>query len=250
MRKPILTLFPLFLLMILSSGCKKEEPSETAHWDYEHATNWGTVGYPECNGVIQSPINIEDDNVVVANLPALVFYYSPFYPKIIDNTHTLQVNNNGTNTIVFQNKEYNFTQFHFHAHSEHQHNGFNTPVELHLVHSDPTSGALLVVGIWINSDSANTLIGSVLNNWPANRNKEITGSETINLNDLLPNDKNYYTYTGSLTTPPCSQGVTFVMLKQSITMSPSQIAQFANIYGHSWRPIQPLNNRVVYGSDL
>lgn len=235
---------------IFFSACKKTSEGDTSHWDYEHAKDWSATGYPECAGTIQSPVDIDVAKTVTATgLPVLVFNYNNFNPKLIDNTHTLQVNNNGTNTIVFQSKTYNFLQFHIHAHSEHTINGATTPMEIHLVHSDPGSGALLVVGVWINSGTANALMDKVLNNWPTAKETEVTSTESINLTDLLPSNKNYYTYVGSLTTPPCTQGVTFVLLKQAMTMSTAQITKFTNVYDHNWRPTQPLNNRIVYSSN-
>jgi len=244
-------LLAFFITSTVFSACKKSaDEHDTSHWDYEHATDWSATGYPECSGVIQSPVDIDPaKTVTAAGLPALIFNYNNFNPKLIDNTHTLQVNNNGTNTITFQGKTYNFLQFHFHAHSEHTLLGATTPIEIHLVHSDPTSGALLVVGVWINSGTANALLDKVLNGWPATKENEIASTETINLTDLLPSNKNYYTYTGSLTTPPCTQGVTFVLIKQPMTMSAAQITKFTNIYDHNWRPVQPLNNRIVYSSN-
>lgn len=119
-------------------------------------------------------------------------------------------------------------------------------MELHLVHQDPTSGALLVVGYFLKKGVANSLFDSVLSNWPKQKETEISTTTSIDLNSILPSDKRYYTYTGSLTTPPCSQGVMFFIVKTPIEVSSAQIDQFKTHYDHNARPVQPLNSRLLY----
>ncbi len=243
-----LKLLSLSLILTLASCSKTEDPlpeSEAAHWDYEH-TDWTDLGYVDCSGTIQSPVNILSMETIKADLPNVSISYSPFPIKIIDNGHTLQVNNNGVNKISYNGHDYEFKQFHFHAHSEHQLDGKSSEMELHLVHQDPNSKALLVLGFFIEPGSANDLFDKVLKNWPKEKEVEQTGTDSIDLNSIIPKDKKYFTYTGSLTTPPCSQGVSFILFKQHLNFSTEQISAFTAVYDHNARPIQPLNNRLVF----
>jgi carbonic anhydrase len=123
--------------------------------------------------------------------------------KIVDNGHTLQVVNNGTNSVTYNGIKYDFNQFYYH--SEHKLDRTASDMEVHLVHQNATSGALLVVGFFMTNGANNPLFDAVLTNWTAE--KEIITSTTIDMNTILPTDRKYYTYIGSLTTPPCSQGV-------------------------------------------
>lgn len=213
------------------------------HWEYEHP-DWKNIGYNDCGGTIQSPINIETANTVKANLADIQFNYTPFAFSIVDNGHTIQVMDKGGNSITLNGTVFNFRQFHFHAHSEHKINGNASPLEVHLVHQDAQSN-LLVIGILLNSGAANEFIEKVWRHIPRQVKQEITTTETIDLTNILPADKKYYNYTGSLTTPPCSQGLQWIVLKEPVTMSAAQIATFTNIYADNVRPIQPTNNRPV-----
>lgn len=237
----------VFLVFVFVSCSKSEDPvePEVPHWDYEHP-NWQEQGYSDCAGLIQSPIDIQTDSTVKTNLPNLTFSYKPFAMKLVDNGHTLQVNNNGANSLTYNGKVYDFKQFHYHSRSEHLINGASSEMELHLVHQNPQSGSLLVVGYMLKEGNAHPLLESVLSSWPTQKNTEVTTSVTIDLATILPEDRRYYTYIGSLTTPPCSQGVTFFIMKKGLELSPSQLTRFKTHYSHNARPVQPLNARLVY----
>lgn len=230
------------------ASCAKTEDVvvlEAAHWDYENP-NWQAQGYTECAGTIQSPVDIQTASTLKADLPNLEFAYSAFPIKIIDNGHTLQVNNNGTNSVTYNGKKYDFKQFHFHCHSEHLLDGVASDMEMHLVHQDPVSGALLVVGYFLKKGTANPFFESVLSNWPTTKETEVTTTTSVNLTSILPADKRYYSYVGSLTTPPCSQGVTFFILKSTLEISSPQLDAFKVHYDHDARPVQLLNSRLIY----
>ena len=237
----------VFLFLVVVSCSKSEDPIEphAAHWDYEHPS-WQEQGYSDCAGLIQSPIDIQTDSTVKVNLPNLLFSYKPFAMKLVDNGHSIQVNNNGANSLTYNGKVYEFKQFHYHSRSEHLINGASTDMELHLVHQNPQSGSLLVVGFMIKEGDANPLLESVLTSWPTQKNTEVTTSVSIDLASLLPEDRRYYTYMGSLTTPPCSQGVTFFIMKKGLELSTGQLARFKTHYSNNARPAQSLNARMVY----
>ncbi len=238
----------IIVTAIAVASCSKTEDivtPEATHWNYEHP-DWQTQGYSECAGTIQSPIDIQTKSTIKTDLPDLAFNYNAFPIKIVDNGHTLQVNNNGTNSLSYNGKTYAFKQFHFHYHSEHLLDGAASDMEMHLVHQEPTSGALLVVGYFLKKGAENPLFASVLANWPKEHETEVTTTTSIDMNSILPADKRYYTYVGSLTTPPCSQGVTFFIMKSPLEVSSAQLDQFKAHYDHDARPVQSLNSRLVY----
>lgn len=233
-----------FLISIIGCKSKVEEPEPVSHWDYEHP-DWQNEGYTDCGGKVESPINIDTSKTIKAHLPAIVFNYNPFNFTIVNNGHTIQVINTGTNKLTLDGTQFDFKQFHLHHTGEHAINGVKGDLELHLVHADPLTGNLMVLTVVIKEGPANATIQKVWDNIPATKEKEVTTGVTINLNDLLPADKKYYTYTGSLTTPPCTDGIDWVILKQPVTMSKEQIETFTHLYENNARPLQPLNNRYV-----
>lgn len=227
-------------------GCKKsgDETQPASHWDYEHP-DWKNEGFTDCGGKVESPINIETARTIKAHMPDMTFNYNPFNFTIVDNGHTIQVINTGTNKLMLDGSTFDFKQFHFHHTGEHAINGEKGDLEVHLVHTDAVTGNILVLGIIIKEGAANPAIEKVLQNIPAVKQMEVASNVSINLNDLLPADKKYYTYTGSLTTPPCTDGIEWVLFKQPITMSPEQINIFVQKYANNARPLQALNNRYV-----
>jgi len=142
-------------------------------------------------------------------------------------------------------KKYELKQFHFHHPSEEHVNGRGYDMVAHLVHAD-SDGHLAVVAVLFNTGQANAVIGQVWKNIPAEKNKTVNISgATLNARDLLPSDLGYFTYSGSLTTPPCSEDVTWFVLKTPKTLSPDQLAAFARLYPDNARPIQPTNGREM-----
>jgi carbonic anhydrase len=237
-------LTPCIALCVLY-GCTKtaEITRHDAHWEYEHP-DWANIGYNDCGGNIQSPINIQTSETIKALLGDIQFNYSPFAFTIVDNGHTIQVMDKGGNTISLNGTAFTFRQFHFHAHSEHKIDGAASPMELHLVHQDAAKN-ILVLGIMLEEGAPNPFVENIWKHIPTEKKKEIATTETVQLLDVLPANKSYYNYTGSLTTPPCSQGLQWIVFKNKVTLSKPQIERFTKIYHDNVRPIQPLNNRLV-----
>ncbi|MBF6641977.1 carbonic anhydrase family protein [Flavobacterium sp. J49] len=239
------------LFAVLLLGCTEEGKIEkhSPHWDYENPI-WQNVGYTDCGGTVQTPINIQTGSTIQSSqLSEVMFNYNPFNMKIVDNGHTVQVNTDNaiTNNISIDGVTYNFLQFHYHTHSEHEIDGNTDQMEIHLVHQDPVTSNLAVIAIMLNATSAtdNTFIQSYLQNFPSEEDIEVATSTSLNLNAILPANKNYYTYTGSLTTPPCSQGLKWIILKEKMAVSSSQLNAFQERHDINARPIQPLNGRIV-----
>ena len=222
------------------------------HWDYGTAhgpEHWGDLKpeYALCkNGHHQSPIDIR--NPKKADLPPIQFDYKPSPLHIIDNGHTIMVNYGSGSFISVGGKKYALRQFHFHRPSEERINGKGFEMVVHLVHADD-EGNLAVVAALLQRGKDNALVHELWNDLPKEKEKEeLLDNVHINAGGLLPADRGYYTFPGSLTTPPCSENVTWFVLKHPVTLSSSEIEQFSKLYRHDARPTQPLYDRVVLES--
>jgi carbonic anhydrase len=220
-----------------------------AHWTYEGEegpANWGELDpdYAACSqGAAQSPIDIT--NPTHGDLPDITFAEQSLSPiKIINNGHTIQVNAPTGNTIAFDDVTYELTQFHFHSPSEHKIEGEAQAMELHLVHKD-TEGNLAVLGVLLKEGAEHAALKPVFDNMPPAAGPEQSVDGTIMLSALLPADKSTYRYDGSLTTPPCSEGVKWIVFVQPMEVSTEQIDAFRKLYMENARPPQDLNGREV-----
>ena len=221
-------------------------------WSYEGAKgpeHWGDLdpNYAACkSGREQSPIDIR--NARKAELPAIRFEYKNGPLKIINNGYTaVRVNyapGNG-NFLVMGDQRYELTQFHFHHPSEEYIHGKPYDMVAHLMH-ESSEGKIAGVAVLLQAGRANSTVHQLWEHMPNTPGKEevIAGVE-VNPTGLLPRDTSYYMYMGSLTAPPCTEGVTWFVLKTSVDISAEEISAFAALYPHDVRPPQPLNGRVV-----
>jgi len=240
-----------YLAAAIAATASTALAEEPAHWSYHGNTgpsHWGAVEheFTTCAvGKHQSPIDIKRTAVKKANLDAIKFDYKPSTLKIIDNGHTIQVNYDTGSSITVGAKQYQLVQFHFHRPSEEKIDGKASDMVVHLVHKDG-AGELAVVAVLIHGGHANPLIEMLWNHLPEEKGKEqVVGDTLIDATALLPADRAYYTFTGSLTTPPCSEDVTWFVLRDPVQFSKQEIARFAKIYPMNARPVQPLNGRMV-----
>ena len=246
-------------LTVLVNGCATHEPEhatnsnashgEKAHWGYEGAEGpeaWGKLKpeFAPCSeGKSQSPIDIADASA--QDLANIAFSYQPASLDIVNNGHTIQVNYAEGSSIEVDGATYALKQFHFHGPSEHTMKGKHSPLEIHLVHQN-ASGGLAVVGVMIDSGSGNQALAPVWANLPSESGQERKLEDVkINATDILPDEHLYYRYDGSLTTPPCSEGVKWFVLTKAIEASDEQVAAFNAIIKGNNRPVQPLNRREV-----
>lgn len=218
-------------------------------WDYgkEHGPDhWGALKpeFAACqSGHQQSPIDI--DKTEKADLAPIQFEYRASPLRIVDNGHTIQVNYGPGSSIRVGDRQYVLKQFHFHHPSEETVHGRHHEMSLHLVHAD-AAGTLAVVAVLLDPGTENTLVRQLWSLLPKEEEKEERRDDVqLNAADLLPADRGYYTFEGSLTTPPCSENVTWLVLKQPVAVSTRQIAQFSKRYPDDARPTQPLHGRVV-----
>ncbi len=221
----------------------------SSSWSYP-STNWPTEYPTYClqsnstvGGVLvqQSPINVANATFSSSLGPLKIDNYTNANVPVKDNGHTIEAEfgDQSTNYIVYNNKTYNLDNIHFHQPSEHQINGTGAVMEVHLVHkASDGSGAILVIGVLINQGSENAGFKKILDN--INSGKDVS----LNPIQMIPGTKsvtnpNFYTYTGSLTTPTCTPGVTWVVLAKPITISSDQLTKFEGHYkGNARQPVQ------------
>ena len=235
----------------LSAPTAQADEHATGHsaWGYSGATgpeHWKDVS-PEsavCGlGKHQSPIDIRA--TVKAKLPPIEFHYAPAPLRVVDNGHTIMVSYAAGSSIVVDGKPYELQQFHFHKPSEERVRGHAFPLVVHLVHKN-AAGELAVVAVLLKKGTENAVLASIWKNLPAAKDVEnAPAGVSINATDLLPAHRGYYTFTGSLTTPPCSENVTWFVLKAPSEAAAAQVDLFGKHYAHNARPVQPLNDRVV-----
>ena len=220
-----------------------------AHWSYSGPNgpeHWGAEdpAFATCgNGQRQSPIDIE--TATSAALPPIEFSYQSFPLTVTDTHHSFQVNvPQGSGGISVGGARYELVQFHFHHPSEERIHGKHYAMVAHLVHKND-KGELAVVAVLIHQSAANEHLKPVFDNFPAEGSESKAAGSDFDPTQLLPQKHGYYTFEGSLTTPPCTEHVRWFVLKEPIQASAQQVGQFAARYPHNARPTQPLNARSV-----
>jgi carbonic anhydrase len=221
-------------------------------WDYSEShgpSHWGDLKpeFAACGeGHRQSPIDIRSPQRV--DLPAIGFDYKPSPLRIVNNGHTIMINYAPGSFIRVGGKQYELKQFHFHRPSEEKINGHAFEMVVQLVHAD-SDGNLAVVAVLLKKGSDNLLIHELWNDLPKEKEKEKVMEDVhIDVTQLLPVSRGYYTLPGSLTTPPCSENVNWFVLKQPVTISGDEIERFSHLSRNDTRPTQPLDGRVVLES--
>jgi len=255
-------LFFVALTPLVSAAGEEKPPSgNAAHWDYgaeSGPAHWAELSplYVQCGeGTSQSPIDIRNLAVVeVVGGDRLKLDYAPASLRItrnehvvdlIDNGHTIQVQYDEGSTLLEGGRTFELAQYHFHAPSEHTIEGRSFPMEMHLVHR-AGNGELAVIGVLIAVGRHNKAFDPLWANLPKKPGdtRHIEGV-TVSVDDLLPGVASHYRYSGSLTTPPCSEGVSWFLGSNPIERSREQIAAFTSIISDNNRPTQPLNGRSV-----
>lgn len=247
--KKYLSILILILLGILPIVAQEATEEAPPHWDYEDTGDWGSLGdeFAICGtGMAQSPIDITGETEL--NLSDIAFSYGDTALNILNNGHTIQVNADAGNSILYNGIRYDLLQFHFHHPSEHTVDGLAAPMEVHFVHRDPNTGNLAVVAVMLVEGEANAAYAPVFDNLTT-ATSEAAPISNIDLSSLLPESRQFTTYNGSLTTPPCSEIVRWLVLDEPLALSAEQIAAFGALFEMNARPVQPLNGRDVLGDN-
>jgi carbonic anhydrase len=229
--------------------CGGASASGDVHWNYGgHGgpAEWAALNpeFATCKlGKHQSPIDIR--GAKAADLPAITFNYQPAPLAVIDNGHTIQVNYAPGSWIDVGGSRYELVQFHFHKPSEEKIDGKSHAMVAHLVHKS-AEGKLAVVAVLLDGGGASATIDAIWKNLPAEKEKAVVvPGVSVDASTLLPKEHAYYTFQGSLTTPPCSEDVTWLVLKAPLKIADGEIARFAKIYPMNARPTQPTNGRPI-----
>lgn len=239
-----LIMFSLLAVQLISTSSFAEEEK---HWSYSGAD--GPEHWDELNadwrmcgsGRNQSPIDLRE--TIDADLPELILdWTNPGITDSVNNGHAIQANTKPGNYTTIAGHRYQILQFHFHSPSEHLIAGQSYPMEVHLVHSDE-DGNLAVIGVMFEIGERNALLDQI----PSFRSPDQPPPDgPVDFNQLISSRTEYFSYNGSLTTPPCSEGVKWTILKTPITASADQIDRFVDTFDNATnRPVQPANARTI-----
>ena len=247
MKKAILPF--LMSTLISTTAFAADAHKEHAHWGYDGASgpeHWSELddSYGTCgSGRNQSPVDL--NAMTEADLAPVTFSYKAGGESVVNNGHTIQVNYTPGSTISIDGKTFELKQFHFHSPSENTIKGKSFPLEAHFVHADQ-DGNLAVVAVMFEEGKFNPELEKAWAAMPDKAGDSAQLEVPANAASLMPAAKDYYRFNGSLTTPPCSEGVRWIVLKQYATASKAQIEKFTHVLGHANnRPVQPLNARPV-----
>ncbi len=240
--------FPTLLIGLLLSGGSLA--ADKAHWGYsghEGPEYWGELSpdYATCSsGKNQSPVDLT--GMVEGDLPELEVNYKTGGGEVVNNGHTIKVNYASGSTIAVDDHFFELKQFHFHTPSENTVEGHSFPMEAHFVHADK-DGNLAVITVMYELGENNDELDKAWSQMPQKAGEKEKLEHMVDASKLIPGDGHeYYRFNGSLTTPPCSEGVAWFVIKQADTASREQIEKFSHVMRHdNNRPVQPVNARVI-----
>ena len=239
---------PMVLAVAMCAATAATVQAGGAHWGYagdEGPAHWAELSpdYAACAGRNQSPVNLT--GFTEASLAPITFRYEAGGTEVINNGHTVQVNYAPGSSIQVDGRTFKLLQFHFHAPSENRINGRAFPMEAHFVHADE-DGNLAVVAVMFEEGAENPALAPAWSAMPAHAGGRHALVTAMDAAAILPRQRGYYRYNGSLTTPPCTEGVRWLVMKQPVTASRAQIAAFRQaLHGPNNRPVQPLHARVI-----
>ena len=250
--KKTLLLASLALSLLSANNLSHELKNHSNHWGYTGHTApqyWGDLDerFKMCGiGKSQSPINITNEvSVQTQDLNPIDFNYHAHTLDIVNNGHAIQVNVDSHSSINLDGKHFILKQFHFHSPSENEIQGRSFPLEAHFVHVSK-KGEIAVIAVLFELGKENETLQKIFDTMPQHVNQKTDLSLDPQIIDkLLPKKKEYYYFSGSLTTPPCSEGVKWMVLKEYQTLSKEQLKQFTAVIEGNNRPVQPINARKV-----
>jgi carbonic anhydrase len=235
-----------------AAAARAAAPKHGTVWSYEGETgpaNWSkiNVDWAKCGtGNRQSPIDLRDG--IKVNLEQISFDYHPSSFSEVNDGHTIRVMVGSGNFITVGNTVYELQEFHFHRPSEEKINGRGTEMVIHLVHRS-VEGKVAIVAVLLERGQPHRLMQTIWDNLPLEKNEVVSPSIVIDPSDALPERRDYFTYMGSLTEPPCTEGVLWMVFKQPMQASPAQMALFSRLYPLNARPVQPTAGRMIKESN-
>ena len=236
----------------LTAAAVAAAPKHGTVWSYEGESgpaNWSkiNVDWAKCGtGKRQSPIDLRDG--IKVNLEQISFDYHPSSFSEVNNGHTIQVMVGGGNFITIGNTVYELQEFHFHRPSEEKINGKGTEMVIHLVHRS-AEGKIAIIAVLLERGQPHRLMQTIWDNLPLEKQDVVSPSIVIDPTDALPERRDYFTYMGSLTEPPCTEGVLWMVFKQPMQASPAQMALFSRLYPLNARPVQATSGRMIKESN-
>jgi carbonic anhydrase len=227
-------------------------PKRGTAWSYEGElgpANWSKIndGWAKCgSGNRQSPIDLRDG--IKVNLEQISFDYHPSSFSEVNNGHTIQVEVGSGNFITVGNQTYELQQFHFHRPSEEKVNGKGTEMVMHMVHKS-AEGKFAIVAVLLERGQPHKLMQTIWDNLPLEKYETVSPAIVLDPMDALPEKREYFTYMGSLSEPPCTEGVLWMVFKQPRQASPAQMALFSRLYPLNARPVQSTGGRMIKESN-
>jgi len=249
--KHLIMVVALILGLLFSVSPFTEASGGATHWGYtghENPNNWGNLAheYALCKeGKQQSPIDISDTKH--KNLRPIKTNYKSTPLNVLNNGHTIQVNYNPGSYMTIGTDKYKLLQFHFHSPSENKVNGKAFDMEMHLVHK-ADDGEIAVLAVFLKKGKNNVALQKIWDSMPDGVGQTESSGQSIDVTELLPSAKSYWQFTGSFTTPPCTEHVVWNVFQNPITVSQSQINKFLSTIGEDARPVQPVNERTIYAN--
>jgi len=245
----------LVALVFCVASVAAAQQEGTAHWDYSGKNGplrWGKLdpAYKACSdGREQSPVDIRGAHLSKALQP-IEFHYMAASVTEENNGHTVVVHVKPGSYIVADGVRYDLIQFHFHQPAEETVKGKYTDIEVHLVHKS-ADGKLAVVAIRMAEDASkpNAVLATLWEHLPMKPGVSETVTDMVNPGGLLPSDRGYWTYMGSLTTPPCTEGVRWFVLEEELSLSRTQLRTFGALYKMNSRPVQDLHGRKIEANE-
>lgn len=245
--RAVLSFITLLLIAVIYTwypkivGKEKEDTSEVIPVSIQNPTQLMNSYFCE-KGEIQSPIDIKINEVQVNREEDIQFHYKPTLFKIYHRHHTIHATvTSNDNSITLRNKNYNLVDIHFHAPSEHTINGEHYEMEMHLVHENKHNEKVVVAALFKEGEE-NDFLSQIFDITPTKL--ERLSNNPIDLSKMIETNRAFH-YIGSLTTPPCTEGVEWIVLKEPFQLSKEQLATYLKQYPKNNRPIQQLNNREV-----
>jgi carbonic anhydrase len=260
LRPPIAAVVPLAVFVASCASRHSAPPAahgaveHAPHWDYgpDHGpAHWSSLDPANAtcaSGTRQSPIDIVPGDVAraaAAGVTELRAVHRDHAADVVHNGHTVQVNDPGAETLTIAGQPYTLVQYHFHSPSENTVAGRRFPLEMHLVHRS-SGGALAVLGVLVEEGAENPAFAPLWSRLPRQAGEEIHLEHvSVDVDAMLPRERAAWRFDGSLTTPPCTEGVTWLVFARPVALSARQIAAFRGVMDGNSRPVQPRNGRAL-----